>query len=75
MSPMSSSERQPAVQLHASELIKYRDERRTLRFTLIGGETLEGAVRWFDDAAIHVVLADRNEITLFKHAILFYQTT
>jgi sRNA-binding regulator protein Hfq len=73
LSAASSHDRPPQVQLHAAELIKFRDERRTLVFTLAGGEKLEGAVRWFDDSAIHIVLSDRNELTVFKHSILYYQ--
>jgi len=72
----SSHDRAPGVALHAAELIKFRDERKTLLFTLISGETIEGFVRWFDDTAIHVALGgpDRAEATLFKHAIIRYQT-
>jgi RNA chaperone Hfq len=64
---------QPVVLLHSAELIKFRDERRTIVFTLTGGEKIEGAIRWFDEMAIHITLADRNELTIFKHAILYYQ--
>lgn len=74
ISPSGGNERQPHVLLHAAELIKFRDERKTLQFTLTNGATIEGAVRWFDEHAIHVVTtADRSELTLFKHAILFYR--
>lgn len=64
---------QPTVLLHSAELIKFRDERRTIVFTLVGGDKIEGAIRWFDEVAIHVALADRSELTIFKHAILYYQ--
>lgn len=56
-----------------AELIKFRDERKLLTFTLLGGETREGAVRWFDDNAIHIVTPEREELTLFRHAILYYR--
>ena len=68
----SSRDRSVTVQQHVGELIKFRDERKTLRFTLTSGEPLEGVVRWFDDETMHIVTADRSEITLFKHAVLFY---
>ena len=62
----------PHVLLHNAELIKYRDERKTLVITLTDGKTIEGSVRWFDEQAIHVVTADRSELTVFKHAIVHY---
>ena len=68
----SSRDRVMPVQQHVGELIKFRDERKTLRFTLISGDVVEGVVRWFDDNALHITLADRNEITLFKHAVSYY---
>ena len=67
------NDRAPQVQRHNAEMIRFRDERKTLVFTLSNGTTLEGAVRWFDDGAVCIVDANRDEITVFKHAILFYQ--
>ena len=71
----SSHDRTFEVQLHNAELIKFRDERKTLTFVLTSGETLEGFVRWFDDHAVHVVISgpERSETTVFKHAITRYQ--
>lgn len=69
----TSSDRSPAVLLHATELIKYRDERKTLQFSLLGGEILEGVIRWFDEETIHIAGPERTEVTLFKHAIAFYR--
>jgi RNA chaperone Hfq len=71
--PTSSNERPIHVAQHTAELIKFRDERKTLVFLLTNGERLEGAVRWFDEDTIHVVTAGREEITLFKHAIISYR--
>jgi sRNA-binding regulator protein Hfq len=71
--PTGSNERPIHVAQHAAELIKFRDERKALVFHLTNGEQLEAAVRWFDDQAIHVVTAGREEITLFKHAIISYR--
>ena len=69
----TTSDRHPTVPLHAAELIKYRDERKTLQFTLVGGENVEGVIRWFDDEAIHIVGPERTEVTLFKHAVAYYR--
>jgi sRNA-binding regulator protein Hfq len=71
--PSGSGDRSRTVHLHTAELIKYRDERKSLLFTLIGGENLEGVIRWFDDEAIHIVGPERTEATLFKHAITYYR--
>ena len=56
------------------ELIKYRDNRTTLTVTLLGGEILEGAVRWYDDKALRLVLPDRSEVTVYLHAIATYRS-
>jgi len=55
------------------ELIKYRDNRTMLAVTLLGGETLEGAVRWYDDQALRLVQADRSEVTVYLHAVAYYR--
>ena len=68
----SARDRAMPVLQHVGELIKFRDERKTLRFTLSNGEIVEGLVRWFDDEAVHVVTTNRDEITLFKHAVSYY---
>ena len=73
MGSSGGNERIPQVQRHTAELIRARDERRALVFTLVNGNVLEGAVRWFDDDAVCIVNGDRDEITVFKHAILHYQ--
>jgi len=59
---------------HEVELIKYRDNRTSLTVTLINGETLEGAIRWFDYTALRLVQPDRSEVTVFMHAIATYRT-
>ena len=70
------SDRAAGIHTHSAELIRFRDERKSLTFTLTNGETVEGFIRWFDDEAIHVVVsgAERSEVTLFKHAVIRYQT-
>ena len=62
----------PHVLLSSSELIKYRDERKTLAFTLVNGQVLEGVIRWFDSEAIHIATGDRDELTLVRHSLLYY---
>ena len=78
----TSHDRSVDVPLHESELIKFRDERRTLLFVLSNGQTLEGTVRWFDQTVIHVLPTDsagtssasqQTGLTLFKHAVVHYQ--
>ena len=70
-----SSDRMPSIHTHNAELIKFRDERKALVFTLTNGETLEGFVRWFDEETVHVVIAgtERAETTIFHHAVVRYQ--
>ncbi len=46
-------------------MIKYRDNRTALTVKLLTGETLEGAIRWYDDHAIRLVQADRTEVTVY----------
>ena len=55
------------------ELTRYRDNRTMLAITLLGGETLEGAVRWYDDQALRLVQADRTELTVYLHAVAYYR--
>jgi len=62
------------ISLREVELIKYRDNRTTLTVTLLGGEILEGAVRWYDDKALRLVLPDRSEVTVYLHAIATYRS-
>ena len=63
----------PTVQLSSAAMIRHRDEKVTLAFTLINAQVLTGQVRWYDDTTIHFVAGDGSEITLFKHAILYYR--
>ena len=56
------------------ELIKYRDNHTALTITLLSGENLEGAIRWYDERALRLVLADRSEITIYLHAIATYRS-
>ena len=68
----SSSDRNVQILLSAAEMIKFRDTRKVLQFTLRNGQILEGAVRWYDAEAFHIVTDDRTELTIFKNAVLFY---
>ncbi|GEM_PF-731221 len=67
------NDRASSVQRHNAEMIRYRDERKPMTFTLVDGSKLEGAIRWFDDEALCLVDANRDEVTVFKHAILHYR--
>ncbi len=55
------------------DLIKYRDNRTVLIVTLLGGEVMEGAVRWYDEYALRLVQADRSEVTVYLHAVAYYR--
>jgi len=66
-------DRLPPVQLSAAAMIRHRDEKTTLALTLINGQVLVGQVRWFDDTTIHIATKEGAEITVLKHAILYYQ--
>ena len=55
------------------DLIKYRDNRTALIITLMSGEVMEGAVRWYDEQALRLVQADRSEVTVYLHAIAHYR--
>ena len=55
------------------ELIKYRDNRTVLSVKLVTGESVEGAVRWYDDRAIRLIQTDRSELTVYVQAIAYYK--
>jgi RNA chaperone Hfq len=74
IAPSGGNDRPPVVQRSDAEMIRARDERRTLSFTLTSGSTVEGVVRWYDDHAICIADETRDEITVYKHAILHYKT-
>lgn len=60
------------VQISSAQMIRFRDEHRVLTFTLVNGTQIEGDVKWFDDLSYHVATAD-GEITLLRHAVLYYR--
>ena len=64
--------REERISLREVELIKYRDNRTALVVKLLSGETLEGAIRWYDDQAVRLVQADRTEVTVYLQAIAYY---
>ena len=72
--PRAPDERIERIALHEIELIKYRDNRTVLTVKLISGETLEGAIRWYDSVALRLVQPDRSEITVYRQAIAYYKT-
>jgi len=65
--------REKRISLREVELIKYRDNRTALVVKLLSGETLEGAIRWYDDQAVRLVQADRTEVTVYLQAIAYYR--
>ncbi len=65
--------REERISLREVELIKYRDNRTALVVKLLSGETLEGAIRWYDDQAVRLVQADRTEVTVYLQAIAYYR--
>jgi sRNA-binding regulator protein Hfq len=67
-------ERYERISLHEVELIKLRDNRTVLQVKLVSGETLEGAIRWYDHNAIRLVRPDRTELTIFRHSIAYYMS-
>ncbi len=74
IAPSGGNDRPPTVQRSDAEMIRARDERRTIVFTLTSGTTVEGVVRWYDDNTICIADESRDEVTVFKHAILHYKT-
>ena len=70
---LRAAAREERISLREVELIKYRDNRTALVVKLVSGETLEGAIRWYDDQAVRLVQADRAEVTVYLHAVAYYR--
>jgi sRNA-binding regulator protein Hfq len=70
---MRGTTREERISPREVELIKYRDNRTDLIVTLVSGETLEGALRWYDEHALRLVQADRSEVTVYLHAVSYYR--
>ncbi len=68
-----SRDRMPTIQLSSAAMIRLRDEHTQLNFFLTNGQTLTGQVKWFDETTIHILAGEGAEITLLKHAILYYK--
>ena len=45
-----------------------------MTFTLTNGTTLDGVVRWYDDDAVCIASENRDEVTVYKHAIVSFQS-
>jgi RNA chaperone Hfq len=67
-----SRDRMPTIQLSSAAMIRLRDEHTPLTFLLVNGHTLTGQVKWFDDFTVNVLNAEGREITVHKHAIIYY---
>jgi RNA chaperone Hfq len=65
-------DRLPTIQLSSSAMIRQRDEKSVLTFTLTSGQAVSGTVLWFDDYTVHLKQSNGAELTLFKHAVLYY---
>ncbi|WP_309709454.1 RNA chaperone Hfq [Armatimonas sp.] len=68
-----SRDRLPTIQLSSAAMIRLRDEHTNLTFLLVNGQSLNGQVKWFDETTINVLADDGSELTLFKHAIVYYK--
>jgi sRNA-binding regulator protein Hfq len=55
-----------------TQMIRIRDDKKTVTFALVNGHNVVGQVLWFDGSAYHVQ-SDLGEITLLKHAVLHYK--
>lgn len=75
LSRFPSTHVEERISPHESEIIKYRDNRTNLVFTLTNGEKITGAIRWYDNVSIRVVQDDRSELTLMCSAIGYYRTS
>jgi RNA chaperone Hfq len=67
-----SRDRMPVIQLSSAAMIRLRDEHTQLAFLLVNGQTLTGQVKWFDDFTVNVLTPEGMEITVQKHAIVYY---
>ena len=61
------------VSYYEVDLIKSRDSHTALRFKLSNGDIIEGAIRWFDERALRIVRPDRTEVTVYMHAIIYFE--
>jgi sRNA-binding regulator protein Hfq len=61
------------VQISSAQMIRYRDQHDVLEFNLNNGSKVTGDVTWFDDFAFNVRSKEHGEITLMRHAVLFYR--
>ena len=54
------------------ELIRFRDAKYLIKFTLMTDEVIEGQVAWYDEISVHVVLPDKTELTIMNNVISTY---
>ena len=60
------------VPLSDSQMIRIRDDKKTVSFALTNGQTIGGQVLWFDSFAYHVS-TDQGELTIPRQAVLHYK--
>jgi sRNA-binding regulator protein Hfq len=66
-------DRSERISPREGELIKFRDLRTPLVFHMLTGDTIEGVIRWYDGSSVRVARPDSTEITLFFHALSYYE--
>ncbi len=64
---------QERISPREGELIKFRDLKTPLVFHMLTGDTIEGVIRWYDGASVRVARTNSTEITLFFHALSYYE--
>jgi sRNA-binding regulator protein Hfq len=55
-----------------TQMIRIRDDKKTVTFALVNGQSVAGQVLWFDGHSYHIQ-SDQGEVTLLKHAVLHYK--
>jgi len=63
------------VQISSAQMIRFRDGHDILEFFLVNGNKVTGDVNWFDDLSFNVRSKEHGEITLMRHAVLYYRVT
>jgi len=54
------------------ELIRFRDGKVPVKFTLMTDEVIEGVIVWYDEISVHVVKSDEAEVTIMYNVISTY---
>ena len=65
-------EKTGTVPLSDTQMIRVRDDKKSVAFALVNGQTVIGQVLWFDSFA-YQVSGDQGELTIPRHAVLHYK--